>query len=141
LYHEDGQIEASWQDERKLSYRANHCHDVVNTFFSWCHEQRQRVDLLPGNPLARALRYVDERQESLRAFLSDPAIQLDTNHLERGLRVIPMGRKSWLFCWTELGAKYVGIIQSLIVTCRLQGINPTVYLTDVLQRVGDWPQV
>lgn len=139
LYHEDGKIQALWQDERKLSYRVNHCHDIVNAFFTWCHEQRQRVDLLPGNPLARALRYVDERQQSLRAFLSDPAIQLDTNHLERGLRVIPMGRKSWLFCWTELGAKYVGIIQSLIVTCRLQGINPSIYLTDVLQRVGDWP--
>jgi hypothetical protein len=40
------------------------------------------------------------------------------NHLERALRVVP-GRKSWLFCWIELGAKRVGIIQSLIVTCRL----------------------
>jgi hypothetical protein len=35
-----------------------------------------------------------------------------------------MGRKAWLFCWTELGAKYVGIMQSLIVTCRLHGIDP-----------------
>jgi len=38
-----------------------------------------------------------------------------------------------------VGAKYVGIIQSLIVTCRLQGINPSIYLTDVLQRVSSWP--
>jgi len=35
-------------------------------------------------------------------------VPIDTNHLERGLRVIPMGRKAWLFCWTELGAKQVG---------------------------------
>lgn len=45
-------------------------------------------------------------------------------------------RKSWLFCWTELGAQHVGIIQSLIVTCRLQTIDPYTYLVDVLQRVG-----
>ena len=51
-------------------------------------------------------------------------------------RVIPMGRRNWLFCWTELGAKHVGIVQSLIATCRLHEINPYDYLVDVLQRVG-----
>jgi transposase len=45
-------------------------------------------------------------------------------------------RKSWNFCWTELGAKHVGIAQSLIVTCRLHGIDPYTYLVDILQRVG-----
>ncbi len=48
-----------------------------------------------------------------------------------------MGRKSWLFCWTELGAKHVGIIHSLIVTCRLHGIDPYTYLVDVLQRISE----
>ena len=50
-----------------------------------------------------------------------------------------MGKKNFLFAWTELGAKQIGIIQSLIVTCRLQGISPSVYLTDVLQRVSQHP--
>ena len=60
-------------------------------------------------------------------------------YLERALRPIPMGRKNWLFCWTELGAEHVGIIQSLISTCKLQGVNPHTYLTDVLQRVSEQP--
>jgi transposase len=47
-------------------------------------------------------------------------------------------RKNW-FSWTELGAKYVGIVQSLIVTCRLHQIDPYDYLVDVLQRVGEHP--
>jgi transposase len=50
-----------------------------------------------------------------------------------------MGRKVWNFCWTELGAQHVGIIQSLIVTCRLHGIDPYTYLVDVLQRIGEHP--
>jgi len=62
-----------------------------------------------------------------------------TNHLERALRVIPMGRRNWLFTWTELGAKHVGIVQSLLTTCRLHEINPYDYLVDVLQRVGSHP--
>ena len=51
-----------------------------------------------------------------------------------------MGRKNWLFCWTEVGAKYVGIFQTLIVTCKMNGIDPYTYLVDVLQRVADHPQ-
>jgi transposase len=50
-----------------------------------------------------------------------------------------MGRKNWLFCWTEVGAEQVGVIQSLIVTCQLQGIDPKTYLVDVLQRVAVHP--
>ena len=50
-----------------------------------------------------------------------------------------MGRKNYLFCWTELGAEHLGILQSLMVTCRLQGINPYHYLVDVLQRVSLHP--
>jgi hypothetical protein len=45
-----------------------------------------------------------------------------------------MWRKNWLFCWSEVGAKYVGKIQSLLVTCRLHGTNPYSYFVDVLQR-------
>jgi len=49
------------------------------------------------------------------------------------------GHTIWLFCWTELGAKQVGIIQSLLVTCKLHGINPYTYLVDVLQRISQHP--
>ena len=48
-------------------------------------------------------------------------------------------RKNFLFCWTELGAKHVGIVQSLLVTCRLQGVHPYTYLVDVLQRISEHP--
>jgi len=66
-------------------------------------------------------------------------VTIDTNHIERALRPIPTGRKNWLFCWAEVGAKHAGIVQSLIATCRLQGIDPYTYLIDVLQRVGQHP--
>ena len=39
-----------------------------------------------------------------------------------------MGRRVSLFCWSALGAKHVGIVQSLLVTCRLHGIDPYTYL-------------
>ena len=72
-------------------------------------------------------------------LLNHQNLNMDTNHLERALRVIPMGRKNYLFCWSELGAEQLGILQSLMVTCRLQGVNPYHYLVDVLQRVALHP--
>jgi len=43
------------------------------------------------------------------------------------------------YCWTELGAEHVAIMQSLISTCRLHDVDAYVYLTDVLQRVAIHP--
>jgi transposase len=122
-----------------LAYRQQHSEPIVHAFFNWVYEQRQRPELLPSNPLTKALAYVFDRKNQLRVFLSNPDVAIDTNHLERALRVIPMGRKNYLFCWSELGAEQLGILQSLMVTCRIQGINPYTYLVDVLQRVGIHP--
>ena len=83
--------------------------------------------------------YAMERKRGLEVFLGDADVPIDTNHLERTLRPIPMGRRNWMFCWTELGAEHHGIAQSLITTCVLQGIDPYVYLVDVLQRIETHP--
>lgn len=125
--------------EAKRQHRLTHSKPQVDSFFAWVAQQLEQQGLLPSNPLTRALAYARERRAGLEVFLGDPDVPMDTNHLERALRAILMGRTNWLFCWTELGAKHVGIMQSLIVTCRLHGIDPYTYLVDVLQRVGQHP--
>jgi len=125
--------------EAKLKHRSQHSEPVMVAFWRWCESQCQRHDLLPSNPLTKALKYAMARTDKLKVFLSDPEVPIDTNHLERALRPIPMGRRNWLFCWTELGARQVGIIQSLLVTCKLHGIHPHTYLVDVLQRISQHP--
>lgn len=125
--------------EVKRDYRMQHSKPVVDTFFEWCEHQLSDPDLLPDNPFIKAVKYALSRTAELRVFLADPDVQPDTNHLESALRTIPMGRRNWLFCWTELGAEHVGIIQSLMTTCRLHSVNPYDYLVDVLQRVGQHP--
>jgi transposase len=125
--------------EAKTLHRLTHSKPHVETFFAWVNCRLEEHGLRPTTPFTKALNYVRERRMGLEIFLTDPDVPMDTNHLERSLRAIPMGRKNWNFCWTELGAKQVGIIQSLIVTCRLHGIDVYTYLVDVLQRVGQHP--
>jgi transposase len=140
LYAIEAQIrERQLVGEAKQHHRLTHSKPLVELFFEWVERQWQRQGFTPTDPFIKALAYVRDRRLGLEVFLTDPDVPIDTNHIERALRVIPMGRRSWLFCWTELGAKHVGIIQSLIVTCRLHGVDPYTYLVDVLQRVSQHP--
>jgi len=125
--------------DAKLAYRAEYAKPIVDAFFAWLQRTFTTHVLLPSNPFAQAARYALEREQALRVFLEYPNVPLDTNHLEREIRAIALGRKNWLFCWTEVGARYVGIVQSLIASCRLQGVDPYVYFVDVLQRIDTHP--
>jgi hypothetical protein len=140
LYRTEREIrERGLTDQAKLDYRRRYARPIVEAFFDWCDTQRQRLDLVNSEPLAKALVYADNHRDQLKVYLVDPAVPMDTNHLERALRVIPMGRRAWLFNWTEVGAKQVGIIQSMLTTCRLHEVGPYAYVVDVLQRIALHP--
>ncbi len=131
--------EAGLEAAKKLAYRLEHSKPIVESFFAWVNRKFEAHGLLPSNPLTKALAYARERRDALEVFLTDPEEPIDTNHLERALRPVPMSRRNWLSCWTEFGARQVGIVQSLIGACRLHGLDPYEYLVDVLQRVGTHP--
>ena len=140
FYKEEAIIRArGLEAEAKLAHRGEHTTPLVEAFFTWLKQTGIREVLLPSNPFTQAARYALEREAALKVFLADPQVPLDTNHLEREIRAIAVGRRNWLFCWTEVGAQHVGIIQSLLASCRLQGVDPYVYLVDVLQRVDTHP--
>jgi hypothetical protein len=141
LYGHERRIEElKLEAEKKQAYRAEHSKPLVDYFFTWCASLVDKPDLVAmESPIIEAIKYALHREKGLREFLADPDLPLDTNHVERTLRVMPLGRKNWNFSWTELGAHYVGIIQTLLCTCKLQGVDPYTYLVDVLQRVGEHP--
>lgn len=51
---------------------------------------RVNCGYLPSSPFLGALAYIRERRVGLSVYLDDPEVSIDTNHLERALRVIPM---------------------------------------------------
>jgi transposase len=127
------------EGEKKLEQRGRLSKPIADEFFEWLKRTLEKQVLLPSNPFTAAAGYALDREVSLRVFLEYPDVPLDTNHLEREIRPIALGRKNWMFCWSEVGAEVVGIFQSLLSTCRLHGVDPYVYLVDVLQRVDDHP--
>jgi len=140
LYAVERRLKDEAADAAKiLAARSSESLVLVDRFFAWLHETIANPALLPQSPLARALAYAKEREAGLRVFLDDAWLDLDTNDLERALRVIPMGRKNWIFCSTEVGARHVATIQTVLATCRAHGVDPYTYLVDVLQRINLTP--
>ncbi|MFQ5352605.1 MAG: IS66 family transposase [Candidatus Binatia bacterium] len=140
LYDQDEKLKAkTLSPEKVLAWRRERAMPVVDHFFDHLRTTLERNLLLPTDPFTKAAHYALAREESLRIFLEYPDVPLDTNHVERAIRPIAVGRKNWLFCSTEVGALYVGIVQSLLFTCRLQGVDPYTYLVDVLQRLDSHP--
>ena len=140
LYRIELQIrEQRLSGKAKQIHRAEHARPVLEAFFDWVEQELADQALLPSSPFTQALGYVRERRAGLEVFVADPDVPLDTNHLERALRPIPIGKKNWLFAWTEAGAEDVAVLQTLIASCRLQNINPYDYLVDVLQRIDRHP--
>jgi transposase len=127
--------------EATLAHRGEYPKPLVEDFFAGLKQTVIREVLLPSHPCGQAARSALERETALQVVLADPAVPLATNPRDREMRPIARGRKNWLFCWTEVGARHVGIMQSLLASCRRQGVDPYVYLVDVLQRVDTPPAV
>jgi hypothetical protein len=119
--------------------RQEHARPLVNDLFDWLEKTAFEHTLLPSSPFLKATSYVLNNERALRVFLDNPKVQLDTNHVERDNRLNAVGRKNYMFHWTEVGAKYAAIMYSLIATCRHQKIDPYTYLVDVLQRIQTHP--
>ena len=122
-----------------LKARERETEPLVTELFNFLKKTIAEETFVPSDPFLKATNYALNREEPLKAFLENPDLPLDTNHLERELRPQAVGRKNWMFHVTKEGARHAAIFYSLIRSCILVGVNPTVYLTDVLQRIATLP--
>src|SRR5258705_1371219 len=99
----------------------------------------QLAKLSGVNDLAKAINYVLKRWAAFSLFLEDGRVSLSNNAAERGLRGIALGRKSWLFCGSDRGGQRAAAMYSLIVTAKMNGVDPQAWLTDVLSRIATHP--
>jgi len=125
--------------EKILKTRQDKSKPIVEEFFNFLEESLSTGAFLPSSPFAKACKYAFGLEEGLKIFLSEPDLSMDNNHTERAIRPVVLGRKNWLFCWSEMGAETLAIMQSLISSCVLQGVNPTQYLRDVLDKIETVP--
>ena len=125
--------------EKVMSLRREKSQVLVDQFFKFVDLHWFTLMADKTSLLGKALSYAQKREESLRQFLLHPDLPISNNHVERAIRPVAVGRKNWLFCWSEVGAKYSAIAFTLIECCKMQGVNPWEYLNDILVRIDSHP--
>jgi transposase len=123
--------------ERRRAVRQEMSAPLVADLESWLREQRAKLSR--GNDLARAMDYLLKRWPAFTRFLDDGRICLSNNAAERALRGIALGRKSWLFAGSDRGGQRAAALYSLIVTAKLNEVDPQAWLADVLARIAGHP--
>jgi transposase len=123
--------------EQRRSVRQEVSAPLVADLENWLREQRAKLSR--GNDLAKAMDYMLKRWPGFTRFLDDGRICLSNNAAERALRGIALGRKSWLFAGSDRGGQRAAAIYSLIVTAKLNNVDPQAWLADVLARIADHP--
>ena len=123
--------------ERRRAVRQELSAPLVADLESWLREQRAKLSR--GNDLAKAMDYMLKRWPAFTRFLDDGRICLSNNAAERALRGIALGRKSWLFAGSDRGGQRAAAMYSLIVTAKLNDVDPQAWLADVLARIAEHP--
>ena len=98
-----------------------------------------RAKMSRHSEVAKAMDYMPKRWDTFSRFLDDGRICLTNNAAERALRGIALGRKAWLFCGSGRGGERAAAMYSLIVTAKLNIVDPRAWLADVLARISDHP--
>ena len=123
--------------EERLAVRQRLSAPLVADLEVWMREQRAKLSR--SNDIAKAMDYMLKRWPSFTRFLNDGRICLSNNAAERALRGIALGRKSWLFAGSDRGGRRAAAMYSLIVTCKMNDVDPQAWLADVLSRIAEHP--
>ncbi|MGT0212566.1 transposase domain-containing protein, partial [Shigella flexneri] len=77
--------------------------------------------------------------DSLNVYCRNGQVEIDNNIGENALRSVAVGRKNYLFFGSDNGGESAAIIYSLLVTCKLNGVEPEDWLREVIVKLNDWP--
>jgi hypothetical protein len=137
LYAVEADIRGQSPEARQVARQAR-SRPLVEDLFAWL--EQQLVRLPGGSPTAEAIRYALNHRGGLERFLTDGRIEVDNNAVERAIRPLCLSRKNALFASGNDGGRRWADLASLVETCKLNGVDPQRYFTDLLTRLVDgWP--
>jgi transposase len=106
---------------------------VIERLFPWL--EAEAPQLVPKNPVRQAMDYALRQRGALSRYCDDGRLAIDNGVAERTIRGVALGRRNWLFCGSERGARAACVYFSLVTSCRRHEIDPFAYLRDVFTRL------
>jgi hypothetical protein len=123
-------------DERKR-LRAEKTLPVLANLHDWLQQTRLRI--APNSATAKAIDYSLKRWAALTRYAETGDLPIDNNPVENSIRPIALGKKNWLFAGSERAGQRAAVIQTLLGTAKLNGLDPAAWLKDTLEKLPTWP--
>lgn len=121
----------------RQALRARHAQPRLRLFQSWLIKTRLTVP--DGSSTAKAIDYTLKRWPALCRYAATGHLPIDNNPVENVIRPIALGKKNWLFTGSERAGQRAAVIQTLLGTAKLNGLDPAAWLKDTLERLPTWP--
>ena len=135
IYQEERTIkeEASGDFDKRKLLRDKKIKPLLEQIKQWI--TAEQFNVLPKSPIGKAMSYFINQYPKLEAIFEDGRIELDNNRIENAIRPMAIGRKNYLFCGSHKAAQNAAMIYSFFGSCKMQDINPRVWLTQTLERL------
>src|SRR6478735_2004275 len=121
----------------RLAVRQAKSKPLLDEMEAWLRQERGHLSR--SSPVIEPINYMLSRWADFSRFVEDGRICLTNNAAERALRGVACGRKSWLFAGSDRGADRAAVMLTLIMTARLNDVDPKAWLADILARLANLP--
>lgn len=88
----------------------------------------------------KAIAYTMKRYKRLSVYMENGALNIDNNPIEGSIRGIALGSRNFMFFGSHDGAQRSAMLYSFMGTCKLPGINPMIWMVDVLRKINKHPE-
>lgn len=133
-------IEAEGRDmssDERQRLRAEKSQPALAELHDWL--QKNRLLMAPNSATAKAIDYSLKRWPALTRYAETGDLPIDNNPVENSIRPIALGKKNWLFAGSERAGQRAAVIQTLLGTAKLNGLDPAAWLKDTLEKLPTWP--
>ena len=136
LYGIEREIRGQTVEQRK-EIRQARAKPLLDQLHRWL--EQKLTTLSTKSDTAAAIRYALSRWRALTRYVDDGLIEIDNSSAERALRAVALGRRNYLFAGADSGGHRAAAIYSLVGSAKLNGIDPKLYLREVITRIAQHP--
>lgn len=117
--------------QKRLAYHQEKSTPVMEELKAYLEEQKRAFE--PNSAPGKAIDYILSRWTQLSQFLRKAHAPLDTNIVERALKLVIQVRKSSMFYKTLSSAAFASYVQSALYSAAQNEINPCDYMCALIE--------
>lgn len=129
--------DANHTSEERQIKRSTKSQAIFTDLQQWVDEQYKSN--LNREGIGKALQYAHNQLPRLAHYLDDGRLHIDNNLTENSIRPLALGRKNYLFAGSHQGGQRAAMMYSFFASCKYHNVNPLEWLTDILNRISDYP--